>query len=382
MPGIGGTHIDLPGSPYNGMLAQAAIGLAAKKAAAGDPTDLKTLKALPQFQGFGWQGFLAMAGIMGGGALASVIGGLGGSGAAAGATGSTVAGTGAPLGEVGAISGAGVAAVPGAVGPAAAGLTGASTSLFSRLFPTLVSSGTSLLGGILGANAAGNAASLQAAAANRAADLQYKASQDSLAFQRETLAQQQKNLQPWLDAGTGALKSIGDITSTPYALPTAEEAAKTPGFQFELQQGLNAVQAYERATGQSLSGKAAKDINNFAQGTASANYQNTVQNSLAARAANLNPLLSEAGLGQVATGNLNQDLSTSAGLNTNTNLQTAANVGNLQQQAAQATSSGYVSGANSWINALGNIGNNIQQSQTIQQILAALAGRQAIPAAI
>ena len=96
----GGTTIYAPGSPYNGKPAMWAMGDAAANAKSSDPAtkaqgiaDLKMLSALPQFQGFGWEGFLAMAGIMAGGALYSAITG---SGAGAGAGASTGAGSLAP----------------------------------------------------------------------------------------------------------------------------------------------------------------------------------------------------------------------------------------------------------------------------------------------
>ncbi len=283
------------------------------------------------------------------------------------------------------------------------GGTQSPTSLLQRLLPNLFSSGTSILGGILGANAAGSAAGLQSNAALQAAQLEAGAgttaatleaqtAANALAFNKQVLAQQQTNAQPWINAGTNALTKIGDITSTPFTLPTAAEAEATPGYQFQLQQGQQALAAYEKASGTSLSGGALKDINNYAQGAASTNYQNVVGNKLQAYNANLNPQLAVAGLGQVSTGNLNQNLSTAAGLNANTSLTaagqigqigmtTASNVANLQQQAAQSQASGYVGGANQINSAIGQVGSNITSALSpggsngtisIQQLIAAL----------
>lgn len=373
--------------------------------------------ATPQ-SGVSWQQFIAPTlGAVGGGLLGSAIAGAGG--AAATGAGTTIgdassaatsaAGIGDPLGVgaadfgaadsadiagdagIGAVDGPAVGSgVYGPFGPGAGGATAAaeaagapgatassSSSLLSRLFPSLISGGTSLLSGIIGSNAATSAAQIQANAANNAAMLDYQAGQNSLAFQQQVLAQQQQNAQPWINAGTSALNTIGQITSTPYTLPTADEAAQTPGYQFQLQQGLNAVQAYEKASGLALSGAAVKDVNNYVQGTASTNYQNTVNNSLAARAANLNPLLSVAGLGQVSATGLNSNLTSAEDLNTQTQTQTAQNVENAQSAAAQATASGYVGSANSWLSSLGQVGNTINQQQTIAQILKALQSQSA-----
>ncbi len=226
----------------------------------------------------------------------------------------------------------------------------------SKFLPTAISAGTSILGAVIGSNAANSAASVQAAAANHAADLNYQAGQNSLAFQKQVLAQQQANIQPWITAGSGALQSIGDITSKPFTLPTAEEAAQTPGYQFQLEQGQQALDAYLKGTGISMSGAALKKVADYNTGAASTHYQDVVGNALAARNANLNPLLSVAGLGQVSGSSLNSNLTQAANTNANTNVSTAANVGNLQTNAAAATASGYVGSANSWLNALQNIG--------------------------
>ena len=73
----------------------------------------------------------------------------------------------------------------------------------------------SIASGAMGASAAGKAADTQASAADRAAQLQYKASQDALDFQKQQWDTTQKNAQPWLNAGTGALapRRIGEAPS-------------------------------------------------------------------------------------------------------------------------------------------------------------------------
>lgn len=255
------------------------------------------------------------------------------------------------------------------------GATSTASSLMQRLFPSLVSAGTSLLAGGIGANAANNAAQIQANAANNAAALQAQTAANALAFQKQTLAQQQANIQPWITAGTGALNTIQQITSAPgygwnqtFQNPTLEQALASPQLQFQMQQGEAALLANQRATGTSMSGAAAKEAETFGQGVASQNYNSVAANMLAAyntnyntfaneRQAQLNPQEALAGLGQTSAGQLNTTLSNSANLNTNTQMTAASNVGNLQQQAAQATASGYIGSTNSWLNALKNIGN-------------------------
>ncbi len=317
------------------------------------------------------QSGITMGSILGPAAAGAAAGYASGSMSSAGqvgrvdpSTGLTVNGSLNPTGSVAAAGG-------GATKTAAAG----APSLFSKLFPQLVASGTSLLSGAIGAHAAGNAATEQSNAAVEAAKLNAAAGDKALAFNRDVLAQQQKNAQPWIDAGTGALKTIGEITSDPgyswsqtYKNPTIEEAMASPELQFQMQQGQRALEAYQRGAGIHLSGAAAKEIAEFGQGVASQNYgrvadrnlqaYNTNYNSFAnERTARLNPLLAVAGFGQTSTGNLNTTLSQGSNENANIGMTTAANVGNLQTSAAAARASGYVGAANPWLNSLKNVGN-------------------------
>jgi hypothetical protein len=60
----------------------------------------------------------------------------------------------------------------------------------------------------IGAWSSSKAADAQSSAANNAAQLQYKASQDALAFQKQQWETSQDNMRPWLDSGRGALTNL------------------------------------------------------------------------------------------------------------------------------------------------------------------------------
>ncbi len=66
----------------------------------------------------------------------------------------------------------------------------------------------SIGGALIGANAAGNAASTQANAADTAAQLQYQASQNALGFQEGQWNQTQQNEAPWLQSGGAGLSQL------------------------------------------------------------------------------------------------------------------------------------------------------------------------------
>lgn len=151
-------------------------------------------------------------------------------------------------------------------------------------FGGLVSAGIGAAGSIFGGLFGGNASKDAAA--------QYeKALQKGEGFLKGQEQQGLDNYQPYLDAGRGATRTLADLTATPgqglltpwtqqFKAPTAEEAAATPGYQFQLQQGLGAVQNSAAGRGSLLSGRTLADLNNYAQGTASTNYQNTFNNAL------------------------------------------------------------------------------------------------------
>jgi hypothetical protein len=136
----------------------------------------------------------------------------------------------------------------------------------------------SLFGGLFGSSASQKAAQQYAQALQQA--------QTFLGGQeKEGLA----NYQPYLNAGAGATKTLADLTGTPgkgllanwtgqFTAPTAAQAAATPGYQFQLQQGENAMQNSAAGRGSLLSGRTLADLNNYAQGTASSNYQNVFNN--------------------------------------------------------------------------------------------------------
>jgi hypothetical protein len=77
----------------------------------------------------------------------------------------------------------------------------------------------------IGANAAGNAADTQANAANYAAQLQSQNASQALNFQQQQFGQQQQNIAPWLQSGTGALGSLDYLLGVTPQQPTGNFSA-------------------------------------------------------------------------------------------------------------------------------------------------------------
>lgn len=149
----------------------------------------------------------------------------------------------------------------------------------------------------IGYTSAQSAANTQADAANNATD-----------SQRAMFSQTQANLQPYMTNGSTALSSLmdkiksgklgGQFTQADYL------ANKDPGYEFQLQQGQQALQNSQAAGDGALSGAALKGLISFNQGAASTGYQNAYNRWLSSQNNTYNQLSSIAGLGENAAANV------------------------------------------------------------------------------
>jgi hypothetical protein len=256
-----------------------------------------------------------------------------------------------------------------------------------------ISAGTSLLGGLLGSSAASKAAAQQAAAGTAAAAGQRQAGNVASGQQQQQLSSETANASPYttLGAGTaGTLSSalapggsLGSRWSSTFSAPTAAQAEQTPGYQFQLQQGLNALQNSAAARGGLLSTGTAKNLNNYAQGTASANYQNTYNNALQAYNTNFstneqsqndlfNRLYSTTGLGANSAANLNSVRAGTTNALASGEMGNAQIVGNDIRGVGEAQASGTVGSANALNAGITGVGNAIGQGISLQGLLGAM----------
>lgn len=211
-----------------------------------------------------------------------------------------------------------------------------------------IAGGGSLLGGLFGAGASKSAGNAQAEAAKYAANLQYQMYQQTV-----------QRLQPWTDAGTAAVKSLGGFLGLPgYSSapsgwgvgsatqpfqPTMAQLAQTPGYQFTLQQGQQGVQNSLAAMGLGSSGAAVKGAANYAEGLASTTYQQQFNNYWNQIGQVYNMLTGASQSGGSAAANQGQ-----AGLTT------GANMGNAIMSGAAAQASGTIGAASALGGAVSN----------------------------
>ena len=191
---------------------------------------------------------------------------------------------------------------------------------------------------LLGADAAGSAASTQADAANRAADLQYKQWQESVALQ-----------EPWRKAGETALNKLVPLATeyTPFGM---QQFQADPGYGFRMSEGMKALERSAAARGGLLSGATLKGIQRFGQDLGSQEYQNAFNRYQTERAARLQPLQSLAGVGQTTANTLG-----AAGTNY------GQNVGNALLNQAYTEGNAGLAAANTRQSMYGNIGSALGQ---------------------
>lgn len=206
--------------------------------------------------------------------------------------------------------------------------------------------GSVVVSGYLGSEAAGDAADVQAGAANRAADLQYKQYQENVARQK-----------PFYDVGVNALPEL--VVASKYTPFSMDQFQQDPGYAFRIKEGQKRLDRSAAARGGLISGAALKAATEYGQEMGSQEYMNAFNRYQTERAARLNPLQSLAGMSQTTANTLG-----TAGQNM------ASNVGEAQQSAAAARASGYVGQANALTSGLGTYLNYSQG----QNMMAALRG--------
>ena len=219
-----------------------------------------------------------------------------------------------------------------------------------------IGTATAILGSaVLGAAASRSAAKTQAGAASQAADIQ-----------RQQYEQTREDQAPYREAGYNALAEMQRTAgNVPGAFKFgASDYTADPGYAFRLAEGRKALASKARARGGLVSGQTLKGMQDYAQESASQEFQNAYnraytgygtdvarENQLYNRQAGL------AGIGQ-----------TSANLTGQFGAANAANVGNLMTGGAAAQAAGQVGMANAFTGGLGTYLNYNQNTNLINAL--------------
>lgn len=126
----------------------------------------------------------------------------------------------------------------------------------------------------------------------------------------------QGNLAPYMQTGAAANANLQNLTgnspggnplTSPLLSPIKideQTLQTTPGYQFNLQQGLKSVQNSAAARGLGVSGAAEKGAANYATGLADSTYQNQFNNALTNQSNQFSRLLGLTQLGQTSAAGL------------------------------------------------------------------------------
>jgi len=223
-------------------------------------------------------------------------------------------------------------------------------------FAFLVPAAASLIGGAISSSGAQSAARTQADAANRAADLQKQMFDKQVELQdpyRQAGLTGQNRLMELLGLGG----NTGAAGYGQYAKDFGmQDFQQDPGYQFRLSEGLKQLGHTAGARGGLISGQTMKGMQDYAQGSASNEYQNAFNRYQTNRSNQLQPLGNLMTSGQSAASNQ----AGQAG-------QYGVNAGNLMSQAGQSMAAGQLGSANTMGNALASMGSAYQNQQLMNK---------------
>lgn len=157
-----------------------------------------------------------------------------------------------------------------------------------------------------------------------AAQAQQNADNSAINTQQSTLGNINNIWGTQQNLGQNAQTQLGAALGTSGQPADFSNFYNQPGYQFAVQQGTQAIQRQAASMGNAYTPNTAEAVGQYVTGTASQNYNNYISQ-----------LMGAAGLGNSA----NQGLQTS-------NLQTGANISQLQQNIGQAQASGVTGAAN------------------------------------
>ena len=240
--------------------------------------------------------------------------------------------------------------------------------------------------------------SMQADAASDAANAAAESGELSAYYQWKQYQQQRADQQPWLDAGTSAvnriasgLESGGEFDTVPtFTAPdfsfTSEDLYSDPSYAFRKQEGLDAVNASNSASGLFGSGRGYNALMERGQDLASQEYSNAYNraqteygNQYTADLAEYNSQLNSQNTLYNRLAGVSGTGQTTASQIGSTGMTAATNAGNALMSSTNASNAGNVGAANAYSTGLQSAGNsatsllgtylNYQQNQNLMNSL-------------
>jgi hypothetical protein len=235
-----------------------------------------------------------------------------------------------------------------------------------------------IIGGLKGSHAATHAANTMSDAALQAQKLEESKAQNALDAQNQIWSGTQENLSPYTAAGKTSVNNLANLVNNPatfqygqFQAPTLEQARNMPGYQFQLQQGVDALDKSAAARGNLFSGNQGVALQQYGQGLADTSYNNLYNQALQTYMTNYG--VHNQGLQEQigALGGLSGQGLSAAGTEGSLGQATAGNIGNINMRtaedqaqqinnAAAARASGYLGKAAAQSNMWGGILGGVQ----------------------
>jgi len=211
--------------------------------------------------------------------------------------------------------------------------------------------------GISSKNAASAASGALQGGAKAAQALELQNQQAAQASQATATSTNQANEQPYQALGSTAANHLSTLLDKGFSAPTLAEAQATPGYQFNLESGTNALEKGAAARGNLLSGTEGTALQQYGQGLGETTYQQSYNNALNNYMTNYSTLLGGTQVGQQSVGEQGQ--LGQAGAQNLANIDMTGGVEQAQQinNAAAARASGYLGKSAALNGMVDNIGN-------------------------
>lgn len=134
-----------------------------------------------------------------------------------------------------------------------------------------------------------------ARAAKRAGDLQYQATQDALAQQKQMYDQNRADMMPWLDSGKNSLNLLDSLMASGKFDPqqfsfNAQDFQESPGYNYRVGQGAKMVNRNAAAGGGLRSGATDVELMELGQNMGSQEFENSYNRAFNTFGANSNQM--------------------------------------------------------------------------------------------
>ncbi len=231
--------------------------------------------------------------------------------------------------------------------------------------------GGAVLSSVITSQGAQSAAQTQANAATSNENNVLQAGQQASGLDLGAIGSANAPLQPYVNLGNTATGGLNNLLSGMNNGTAMNALSSMPGYQFELQQGLQAAQNGYAAKGLGSSGSAMKGAAQYAQGLASSDLSNYYDQMMGA---------AQTGAGAAASQSQNISGLTQAGANAL--MGGATNAASLGMAGAAASAAGQIGAANALGSGIANAGNAYGQYAMLQQQNQTLAQQQAMQTAM